>query len=251
MKTPGLASLSRLVRLAWTGCQYLLYPPLCYLCGRPVVLEEHPFCAACRREVLHDPLAACPRCAATVGPYGVVAGRCPACRHESFAFERALRLGPYEELREIVLRLKQRHWEGLAEVLGEQWALQAAAALAALKAELIVPVPLHWRRLLWRGYNQSAALARGLAARMGLPCRSGELRRIRHTPFQTRQTLAGRRDNVRGAFAPSRRARVQGRHVLLVDDVMTTGATVHEAARALRAAGAARVSVAVLARGHG
>jgi ComF family protein len=252
MSTPLLSRLASLARTFLAGCDHLLYPPLCLLCGRQLLRTELPFCPTCRRETLHDRFPSCPRCAATVGPHVVLDDGCLHCRQERFAFDQAVRLGPYEGLlRETVLRLKQRSSEALAEVLAEEWAGQAAAALKALGAEVIVPVPLHWRRFLWRGYNQSDVLARSLAGKMGLPCQLRGLRRIRHTPFQTRQTLAGRRDNVRGAFRANPRVKLSGRHVLLVDDVMTTGATLHEAAVALRAGGASHICVAVLARAHG
>jgi predicted amidophosphoribosyltransferase len=110
---------------------------------------------------------------------------------------------------------------------------------------------LHWLRRWRRGYNQSAALARGIATRLGLPCHPSWLRRIRNTPQQTHQTPAGRKANVRGAFRTRPGAPVRGRTILLVDDVMTTGVTASEAARALRAGGASRVVVAVLARAQG
>jgi ComF family protein len=211
-----------------------------------------PFCDACRGAFLSDATPACPRCAATVGPFAVIDGRCAHCRDESLRFDAALRLGPYEGLlREAVLRMKYHTGEGLGELLGELWADHAVPALRALAADVIVPVPLHWRRRWLRGYNQSQALAHGLAGRLRLPCGSFGLRRIRATPMQTAQTLAGRRENVRGAFAATRNPRVFGRTVLLVDDVMTTGATASEAARALRSAGAGRVVVAVLTRAQG
>jgi predicted amidophosphoribosyltransferase len=105
-------------------------------------------------------------------------------------------------------------------------------------------------RRLRRGYNQSEILARPLAGRLRLPCRPGWLRRGRRTPQQTLQPPAGRRENVRGAFRARAGAGLRGRTVLLVDDVLTTGSTAHEAARALRQAGAARVVVAVLAHDH-
>ena len=147
-------------------------------------------------------------------------------------------------------RIKHATGEGLAEVVGELWAACAGDRLGQLGAEVVVPVPLHWRRRWRRGYNQSEALARPLAARLGLPCRASWLRRVRHTPEQTSQTAAGRRDNVRGAFR-ARGAELRGRTILLVDDVMTTGSTAAEAARTLREAGASRVVVAVLTRAHG
>jgi ComF family protein len=115
-------------------------------------------------------------------------------------------------------------------------------------ADVVIPVPLHWWRRFRRGYNQSEALASRLAYRMRLPCRPGWLRRIRHTPQQTAQTPSERRENVRGAFRARSWARLRGKVVLLVDDVLTTGTTCNEAARALRGAGAAQVVVAVLAR---
>jgi predicted amidophosphoribosyltransferase len=111
-------------------------------------------------------------------------------------------------------------------------------------------VPLHWWRRWRRGYNQSEALARRVARTLSSTCRPQALRRVRNTGPQTAQTLAGRRANVRGAFRARRGVEVGGKTILLVDDVLTTGSTCHEAARALCAAGAGRVVVAVLAVGH-
>jgi ComF family protein len=184
-----------------------------------------------------------------VGPYSNVEGGCTTCRGLRFSFERVHRLGPYQgKLREVILRLKHAPGEGLAEVLGDLWAEHAEAHLRALAAEVVVAVPLHWWRRLTRGYNQSEALARALAFRLNLPHQSPWLRRIRATPQQTQQNPAGRKTNVQGAFRCRRPNRLAGKTVLLVDDVLTTGSTADEAARALNAAGAARVVVAVLAR---
>jgi ComF family protein len=231
------------------GLLHLLYPACCHFCGRSLTTDG-PFCDACRGAFVDDTFAACPRCAAGVGPFAVIDGRCAHCREEAFSFDAAVCLGPYDGLlREAVLRLKNHSGEGMAELLGELWADHRESTFRALGVDALVPVPLHWRRRWRRGYNQSEAVAHGLAARLRLPCRPFWLRRTRATPMQTSQTFAGRRENVRGAFAASRT--VVGRAVLLVDDVMTTGATASEAARALRAAGAGRVVVAVLARAHG
>ncbi len=234
------------------GTRDLVYPAHCLLCGRSLPPDEQHFCGVCRVDVFFDPHDCCPRCAGTIGPFAVVEGRCRACRDEPFAFERALRLGPYEGLlREIILRLKHQSAEGLAELLGACWAEQAAEQFTALHVDALVPVPLHWLRRWRRGYNQSAALCRGLSARLGVPCQPSWLRRIRNTPRQTNQTPAGRKANVRGAFRARHSAAVKGRAILLVDDVMTTGATAGEAARALLVGGATRVVVAALARAQG
>jgi ComF family protein len=235
-----------------TGLRHLVYPACCLLCGRPLPGGQAHFCGACREALFTDSIPCCPRCAGSIGPFAVVGGRCRACRQERFSFEQVVRLGPYDGLlREVILRLKHQRGEGMAELLGECWGEHAASQFEALHADVIVPVPLHWLRRWRSGYNQSAALSRGLAMRLHLPCHSSWLRRVRNTPQQTSQTPAGRKANVRGAFRARHGTAVKGRSILLVDDVMTTGATASEAARALRAAGASRVVAAVLARAQG
>jgi ComF family protein len=188
-----------------------------------------------------------------MGPFALVEGGCSACRDQSFHFECLVRLGPYAgRLRDAILLLKNASGEGLADLLGELWACHLETRLRDLKAEVIVPVPLHWRRRLKRGYNQSEVLARALADRLRLPCRPRWLRRVRNTPPQVEQpSQAARRENVQNAFAAPGRAELSGKTILLVDDILTSGSTANEAARCLRAAGAARILVAVLARAHG
>jgi ComF family protein len=232
------------------GLLHLLYPNICGVCGRALLPDQLALCMPCRDALSADPYCACPYCAATVGPYVALENGCPSCRAHRFRFERALRLGVYDDdslLREVILRLKHATGEGLAELLGAFWAEHAEARLRELGADVVVPVPLHWWRRWQRGYNQSEALARALAARLDLPCKPRWLRRIRHTARQPKSATA-RRKNVQQAFRVRPCAALRGKTVLLVDDVMTTGSTADEAARALREAGAARVVVAVLAR---
>ncbi len=232
MSTSWLERLKRAGRTFLAGSQHLLYPGCCLLCGRMLPAEPPHFCAECRQNLFTDPHPCCPRCAGTIGPFAVVDGRCGSCRQEAFRFEQVLRLGPYDGLlREVIPRLKHQRGEGLAELLGESWAEHAATRFEELHVEAIVPVPLHWLRRWRRGYNQSAALGHGLSTRLGIPCHTSWLRRIRNTPQQTRQTPAGRKANVRGAFQARPGSPLKGRSVLLVDDVMTTGATAGEAAR--------------------
>src|SRR6516164_6224688 len=243
-----MAASRKALRTLMRGLLHALYPGLCGACGKSLELDQQGFCDPCRSFLTNDPYASCPRCAGTIGPFVHVEAGCPACLQSSFHFERAVRLGPYDGLlRDLVLRLKHAAGEQLAELTGDLMAAHLGAQLRDLKADVVIPVPLHWWRRWNRGYNQSESLGRGIARYLGLPIRPSWLRRIRHTPQQTRQSPSGRKANVRGAFRARRSATLRGQTVLLIDDVLTTGSTCSEAARALREAGASRIVVAVLA----
>jgi ComF family protein len=230
------------------GLVALLFPGVCYGCGGRLISQDRDFCAACRGALTTDPYPVCPRCASTVGPHVFLQDGCSECRPYSLHFAGALRLGPYVGLlRELIPRMKYLTGDGLAEALGLLWARHAEASFRGLAVDAVVPVPLHWRRRLWRGYNQSEAVARALADQLRLPCRPGWLRRVRNTPRQVGQSASARRENPRGAFQAPPLPELKGKVILLVDDVITTGSTVNDAARALRAAGATRIHVAVLA----
>jgi len=235
------------------GVLQLLYANVCWGCGASLRPDQKHFCDTCRHTLTTDPLPSCPRCSSTVGPFSDIGDGCHACRGQSFAFDRTLRLGPYEgALRELVLKMKHHSGEVLAELLGELWAEQLAPRLHGTAIDAVVPIPLHWWRRLGRGYNQSATLARALSHRLRVPLHTGWLWRSRNTPRQTYQmSPEARRANVRGAFRLGSGVDARGKTVLLVDDVMTTGATASEAARPLRSAGTAQLIVAVLAHGHG
>jgi ComF family protein len=151
------------------------------------------------------------------------------------------------QLREAVLRIKQVAGDALAEALGTLFARKLRQRWERDGPQVVIPVPLHWRRRLTRGYNQAESVARGIAGELRLPLVTRAVRRVRATPKQTGVSAAERRRNVEGAFRPTTLAAVKGLRVLLVDDVLTTGATADATAAAVRTAGAAQVHVAVLA----
>ena len=241
--------MSRQMAALWTGFRHLVLPGVCRACHQLLPPDDADFCAACLPRFTVDPDRTCPRCSSTVGPHVDLSAGCFTCRDQSFAFERVSRFGPYAGcLRELILQMKQPGQEGLAEAVGNCWAEYSAARLRALGGEVVVPIPLHWRRRWQRGYNQSETLARAVAQRLGLPCRARMLRRARATQPQSSLAATERRQNVKGVFQVRDATGIQGQRVLLIDDVLTTGSTAHEAARTLRSAGATAVVVAVL--GH-
>ena len=175
--------------------------------------------------------------------------RCAACLAKPRAFDAARAACLYDETsRDPILKLKHADRVDLAPMLA-RWISRAAVELIE-EADAIAPVPLHPLRLLGRRYNQAAEIARPLAAMTGTPYLPDALVRRRATASQGGKSGSGRRRNVAGAFdVPARRRRhVEGLRILLIDDVLTTGATAEGCARALKAAGAARVDLAVVAR---
>jgi ComF family protein len=236
-----------LVELA-TGFRQIVYPAVCARCGELVSGPEFDFCSDCSRALTDDPHFTCPRCTTSVGEHTDVSGGCPRCWDARYHFDSAFRLGPYDGLlRDVILCMKHAPGETLAECTGRLWARHHAGRFRALGVGVVVPVPLHWWRRLRRGYNQTACLSIAVARLLGVEHRPRWLIRTRPTKSQTQLLPSERQANVRGAFQAARRANLSGRSVLLIDDVLTTGSTASEAARALKDAGAKSVHVAVLA----
>lgn len=224
------------------------WPRACYLCGERITDDRLLcICGACETKLTDHPLPTCPRCSSMVGPHTDTTAGCPKCRNVSFRFTGVTYLGVYDGLlREAVLKTKQPDGDGLAETLGHLLAVARVLQFKTIAPEVIVPVPLHWRRWWARGHNQAEGVARGLARVLQIPLMPRALWRVKYSP-QRPGSREQRWANAEKAFRRAPWGGVSGMRVLLVDDVLTTGATADAAADALRGGGAAQVHVAVLA----
>ena len=224
----------------------VVFPSACPACGRLLTRPRRgPLCEPCWASLPRHRHVAC-RCGL---PLRAGTSACPRCRRARQPFAAGASLGPYEgSLRVVLHQLKyagrRRAAARLAEALLEEPAVRALVATS----DVLVPVPLHPRRLRERGFNQSALLAREIARRTGKAACPDALARRLDTVPQAGLSAAARRRNVRDAFAVRRKASVAGRTVVLVDDVLTTGATALACARRLREAGAREVRLLTVAR---
>jgi ComF family protein len=231
------------------GLVDLVFPPLCLHCQRPEDFGDQPhLCADCLRAMCDSEFEMCVRCGSRVHSSEYLAG-CKMCQGETFRFSRAIAWGNYEgELREAIYRIKRRDHEALAFHVGR--CLGRFLLTSGLREfDLVAPVPTHWVRVWNRGMNPAEVIARGVGRELGVRLVPDLLVYVRSTRKQGTLSRNQRFDNVRQAMAVHPRIRFSGFRVLLVDDVMASGATVNEAARALLRSGAVDVTVAVAARG--
>jgi len=227
----------------------LLFPDECRLCETPLHgYTRVPVCAAC----LSAPAALSAEyfCSQCKTPFQNrfpldLEGRCALCRAGARGFDAAYCFGFYEgALRELIHLYKYGGMKPLAKPLGEY--LSRTLPLDE-GFDAVVPMPLHWRRRFERGFNQAALIASQVARRRKIPVLHA-VRRVRATRTQTGLTNAKRRDNVSGAFRAGRGRSLEGLRILLVDDVMTTGATASACGSVLKKAGAKSVTLLTLAR---
>jgi ComF family protein len=207
---------------------------LCAACWSKLSFIEPPYCARLGIPFLYDP-----------GP-GLLSMEAIA---NPPAYDRARAAVRYDDIaRALVVSYKYSDRMDLAPLMG-RWMTRAGAELLA-DADALIPVPLHWRRLWARRFNQSAALAAVIANESDVSVLHRSLKRVRATPQQVGLSKAERADNVQGAFRvpPEEKVNVAGRRLVLIDDVLTSGATVDTCARALLRAGAAHVDALVFAR---
>ncbi len=234
----------------------LLFPPACTFCGIRLegggAAHSAMLCEACVARLVGPLRPACSRCANPLPHLGGPSKCCARCVDRRYYFDRAAALGEYRShLRQAVIWMKRYPYEPLTLAIGGLLAERIASELALWQPDLVVPVPMHWWRRLRRGTHTARLLGGVVARQLSLPL----LAQVLHCRRKSRKQGTLRPDerfrNVRGAFSISSAYDITDRRVLLVDDILTTGATASEAARLLRQAGAASVAVAVVARGTG
>ena len=238
----------------------VVFPSECALCGDELAADaKHLICGNCWSSLQPWLGPKCTTCGlpfASPRTFDSSFPECSACRKHAAAFDGARSFGIYSgKLRQVVLRAKFSHDERLGVRLGESLALTWESLPKLCESPLVIPIPLHHSRRRERGFNQAEQLAGGLVLALGrhpgtaVPqVEKSCLRRKRATPPQTGLSASARRENLRGAFEVMEPDQVRGRGVVLIDDVMTTGATLSECAHVLKRAGAAQVLGLTLAR---
>ena len=235
-RSAGARILDALLPPRCISCEAAVDGPgrLCPECWSRVQFIAKPWCAACGLPFDFDP------------GEGVLCGPCSA---EAPAYDAARSVMVYDDgARDLILRFKHADRTDAAPTFG-RWMARAGQDLLA-GADWVVPVPLHRARLLWRRYNQSALLAHAVGRAAMVPVAPDALERVRNTPSQGGMSRSARATNVAGAFRVRHgaKAHIEGRRIVLIDDVMTTGATVQACARTLRKSGASHIGVLTLAR---
>ncbi|WP_426489864.1 ComF family protein [Hymenobacter sp. 102] len=218
----------------------LLFPQVCLACQEPLARGEDHLCTICRTEL---PYTDYHRLPAEQNPLARrFWGKLPVRYTLSY-----LRFQKHGRVQHLLHQLKYRGQQAVGRVLGRWYGRELLDAGLHAAFDLIIPVPLHARKLAQRGYNQADSFAEGLAAGLNSRCATDALRRVAYTKSQTRKNRLERWQNVETVFEVAKPDLVYGQHILVVDDVLTTGATLEACCAVLLAAGAREVSVATIA----
>jgi len=231
----------------------VFFPAGCRVCDKLLTTASRvPICGECLGSFVRVPALACEVCGRPLAAFGEAGGQpllCPMCRDKTYAFERARSFALYEgALVKAILVLKFEQIQPLGDWFAERLREVLDKEKEVLTPDVVVPVPLHRQREKERGYNQAALISKPLAKRLRLPHRAVLLMRTRPRPDKHILSLEERWESVRGAFATRPGSQVDNQRVLLVDDVLTTGATLDACSRALREAGAKSVIGLTVAR---
>lgn len=233
----------------------LIYPVCCPLCGSDdssCDAHETHLCSDCRRQLLPESNSFCRFCGAVVGPFLSDDSRCHHCRENRFTFSETVGLGTYlGELRTAIQKCQQPGRADLVQALVSLLWEVHEPRLREWRVDLVTCIPQHWRKRLRNNVNTSAELGAHLSRKLSVPFARQLLLKSRHTPDQAQLRPQERRQNLKEAYRVSFTSLSRGRRILLVDDVLTTGSTAEACSRALKAAEASEIFVAVVGRGLG
>jgi ComF family protein len=223
----------------------LVFPVYCLICKKQLFYQVNTYlCDTCRKDLVLISGKVCNKCGR---PF--INGICGICKEKQFYFSKARASGIYDGgVRECIHFFKYKKKTYILNTLFEVFLLPNS--LDFLACDLIVPVPLHWIREYSRGFNQAELIGKKISKRFNIPLSKTGLKRTKATPSQTGLSLKERARNIKGAFSVRNSQKLNGKRILLVDDVMTTGATVNECSRVLLQAGAREILVYTLARGR-
>lgn len=230
------------------GLGGLLWPGRCWYCNCYVGSDDGVLCQGCWSELMsccgED---YCRGCGHIVSVYSVVNGRCPCC-DDGWYFDGIVSAGGYRSvLRELILGLKYKDTYKVCDILGGLMAASLESSFFCERIDFFAAVPLYWKRRMFRGYNQAGLLADRLSGYFGDISVSGDLVRVKDTKQQYGLSAAGRRRNVKGAFAVRRGHVFSGSRVCIVDDITASRSTLNECAMTLKSAGAVEVYCCVVA----
>jgi len=229
----------------------LLFPPSCVACRASMaeLADDIALCTACRNALPKIAWSTCERCAARVPEIPGDVPICKCCRDHKIRFDRTQALGVYDGLlRDLVLRMKADATGRLADAFGKLIAVRFADTIREFEPDAVVPIPMHvWRRLSRRA-NPPVSLAMSIGRRLGIPVEPNLLCWQRDTSAQLGLSQQGRFRNMRNVMCVRPSYRLDAPRLLLVDDILTTGATCSEAARVLKKSGASEIAVAVVGR---
>ncbi|MCP5002604.1 MAG: ComF family protein [Planctomycetes bacterium] len=240
----------KVLQNTFAGLLDLLYPGICFGCNRHFSEGSAHICRMCLNCIKDDGTERCYKCGLELG-LGVVSSTrgCSECKRNNLRFERGIFVSGYTgSLKELIKHYKYHKHEFLAKPLADLLINKLENEGIISEIDLIVPVPLHWRRKLTRGFNQSELFAKRISRTFHIPISVNNLYYCKNTLSQTQLSRTERNKNVSGAFDVRKPGLFSKKHILLIDDVLTTGITASECARTLDKAGAEKVFLLALAR---
>lgn len=238
-------------RMSRSALDFLI-PQRCCLCGKSdeaCFVAGVSYCDECASTLSPDPINRCERCGAEAGPFASTKNGCTHCRNRKLKFRSVTCLAMYDgKLRKALLSAKWSFSAVPMRSLARLLVASRSYELEELRIDRVIPIPQHWRQRLVRNFNPAIVIAEEVGRRLGVPCDVHILRRSRRTRPQKRVSVQQRFENQKGTLTIRDPHLVKKERILLIDDVLTTGATCSEAAALLRSAGAADCHVAVLGR---